>query len=119
MFKLIIFTFLFMNLSWAIQDSRVEDNNRMTFREFAKLSAIVSQCELNFNSEKINKFAKYHGLKLARESNLSPEKIAQEVSIILYELDQRFPEEIPENICKTAINKFEMYQEKVNNENKE
>lgn len=116
MFKIIIFTFLCMNLSCAVQEPKKYGNNRMTFRDFAKISAIVSQCELNVNREKINQFAKYHGLELARASNLSPEMIAQEVSIILYELDQRFPEEIPENICNIALNKFEMYQEKVNNE---
>lgn len=118
MFKIILSMFLLMVSGLAYPEPRIFNNNRMTFREFAKLSAIISQCELKNNTEQeeLKKFAKLQGLRLAKENQLSQNNIAKEVSLILYELDQKYPDVIPDNICSESIITFKNYQKSINNE---
>lgn len=118
MCKLILSMLLLMASGLAYPESRLFTNNRMSFREFAKLSAIMSQCEIKniVEKEDLNKFAKLHGLKLAKENKLSQNNIAKEVSIILFELDQDYPDIIPESICEKAIITFKDYQKRISHE---
>lgn len=109
---------LLMASGLAYPEPRIFTNNRMTFREFAKLSAIISQCELKNSEEQeqLSKFAKLQGLKLAKENKLSQNNIAKEVSLILYELDQKYPDVIPDNICAETETTFKNYQKSISNE---
>lgn len=119
MFRNLMICLFFVNPIMAFAEPRILGYNRMNFREFAKLSAILNQCEMKeLDIDKINilKSSKIEGLNLAKKENLSNENIAKEVAEILYDLDKAYPEEIPYPICISALKDFQNYVKKVTNE---
>lgn len=116
MCKIILFMLLLIASGLVYPEPRTLNNNKMTFREFAKLSAIISQCEIKniIQKEDFKKFSKLQGLKLAKENKLSQHDIATEVSLILFELDQNYPEVIPESVCENTIKTFKDYKKIAN-----
>lgn len=116
MFKIIVLYLLFINPLLAFAEPRVLKYNDINFKEFAMLSAILNQCDfkgLDVDKEYISKSSKEEGLRLAQINNLSSENIAQEVATILYELDEKYPDDIPLAICMTTLKDFKFYLKKV------
>lgn len=108
MFKIIILYLLYINPILAIASPYI--NTTMSFKEFAKLSAILNQCELKeSNKKQIMIISKEQGLKLARRDKLSNDRITHEVAYILYELDEKYQEKIPESVCENNLKKFQQY----------
>lgn len=119
MFKNLMICLFFINPVMVLAEPRVVSYNRMTFREFAKLSAILNQCDfksVEIDKDYILKASKEEGLRLAKLNNLSNHNIAKEVAQILFDLDEKYPEEIPLPICLSTLKDFQYHTQKVENE---
>ena len=89
----------------------------MTFKNFARMSAILDQCDtksINTQREYIDLFSREEGIFLARKEKLNNENLGKEVAIILYYLDEEFPEEIPEEVCNETLLGFNTYKTEIN-----
>lgn len=112
MLKIIVLFILFINPLFVFANSRSTNYNGISFRNFATISAILDQCDLKgleADKQYIAKVSKEDGLKIALINNLSSEDIGQEVVKILYELDKKYPEEIPLSVCMTTLKDFKFY----------
>lgn len=110
MIKPILFIIFFCNPIIAFSEGRM----RLQFREIARVSAILNQCEtpeINRNREKINKFSQTNGLILAKKENLNKEQISKIVAKILVELDYMYEDEIPSNICNETFLIYKKYKD--------
>lgn len=112
MFKVILLCIFFTNPLMVFAEPRIVGYNRITFREFARLSAILNQCEnsiIEKRRKEISTFSQKEGLKLAKKEKYTTNKIGKEVANILYDLDKLYPEEIPLSVCLNTLEEFDMY----------
>jgi len=107
MIKPIIFIIFLLGSSLAFAETRL----RLHFREIAKVSAILNQCEgnnIDLDRLKIDDFARKQGLIFAKKEKLTKEDIGKIVAQILFELDNLYDDKIPNEVCD---NNFELYKE--------
>lgn len=112
MSKIIILYLLIINTSLAFSKDINASNEGISFKNFAVMSAILNQCELEglgIEKNKILPILKEEGLKIAEKNHLSSEDIAKEVALILYELDDVYSEKIPLPICMNSLRDFKYY----------
>lgn len=109
MIKPILFVIFLFNPILALSETRI----RLHFREIAKVSAILSQCESNkidLNKVKIDEFAKKQGLIFAKKEKLTKEDIGKIVAQILFELDNMYDDKIPNEICESNFELYKKYE---------
>lgn len=109
MIKPIIFIIFLLGSSLAFAETRL----RLQFREIARISAILNQCEtkeININRKKIDDFAK-RSLILAKNENLNKQQIVKIVAQILVELDYVYDDEIPNDVCEENFRMYKRYKE--------
>lgn len=107
MIKPIIFIIFLLGSSLAFAETRL----RLQFREIARISAILNQCEgnnIDLDRLKIDDFARKQGLIFAKKEKLTKEDIGKIVAQILFELDNLYDDKIPNEVCD---NNFELYKE--------
>lgn len=116
MLKAIMLFMFILSPLLAFAEPKVIGDSAMNFKQFARISAILNQCDIKklpLEKEKLFKISKEEGIKLAKENNLSNDNIAQEVATILYDLDEKYPEEIPQSVCMNTFKDFQIYLKKV------
>lgn len=112
MIKSILFILFLCNPSLVLAETRI----RLNFREIAKVSAILNQCETNnilLNKVKIDSFAKKEGLIFAKKENLSKEEIGKIVAQILFELDNLYEDKIPNEVCESNFELYKKYEKAI------
>lgn len=115
MFK-IIFLSIFLTTPLMVLAEPRTLGYRINFRELAKLSAILSQCETSIIEKRrndIEKISQEEGLKLAKKEKYTMNQIGQVVANILYDLDKKYPEQIPLSVCMDTLEEFDIYIKKI------
>ena len=77
------------------------------FERVVIVSAIIDQCDLSNISrsqkEHIQKFSKDYSDYLIEKSKYTPIKVTQIVAKSLFKIDQKYGDDIPVNVCESAL----------------
>ena len=102
----VLWVLVAMCVATSVRAQTIEKGIWEELQKTAVLSALVEQCEnlpAGANKADVQKFSKEYSNYLIEKGKLPVDKVIKLVATALYTIDQKYSDDIPQDICLNAV----------------